>query len=146
VVNQYPTLSNSIKVNIMHAIKVKHMFGSFIEHYVALIWEPVRLEMADLVKVLDSEVRRIIINAERENNVKTIRQRYVIYCLYGKNLEKQDIITYLSNFSFLFSLILPVIVDFNRSMVFHPAIPTKRKLAKGKALSELQDSITQSFY
>jgi hypothetical protein len=145
-INQYPTSSEGIKSSILHALKVKHKFGSFIAHYVAFIWEPAHLNMAELVRVLDGEVRRMIINAEKEDKVKTVRQRYVIYCLYGRNIEEQDIKIYLSNFSFLYSLILPVIIDYGKYMVYHPAIPTKYKLAKGKAISELQDSVSESFY
>ena len=141
-INQIPIIIGETVINAIHLQKITKNRGAFIEHFLALEWPSSIMDITEL----DKNIEGILLSSEKKCNIKVVRQRYVILCLFGKCFHENVIKTLISSASFTFSLLLPVVIDTDNGRIYHVKIPTNNYFAKGRAITDMQEKVMRFLY
>lgn len=131
------SLNSEENVNIVYLERILHKKGTVLEQIIAMegVQEP------ELFYQLAEEAVTTALRAAEKHRHLLIRRRFVILCLFGSSYQEDFIKYFLSQFYYLFSFCLPILVDIQSGRLYHAEIPFKNK-----RYLELQEFVSEHFY
>lgn len=99
-------------------------------------------DFKELIKMTQTAIRK----SNKKENIKRYKDRMGMYCSFVTNEEEKNIHGAISTTNYRNIIFLPIVVDVERSRVFHATIPVDKSSARGKALVQVSQLVSSIFY